>query len=100
MRQMGRHASAILDVYAFRLVDEHAHEPASRRHIPVDQLVTHRRQGAFQNLSQFHGRRQKTEKAKKNGLSSPFLMFATEHIVTKKCIRLKGSGTKNPTPRP
>src|SRR5215470_10660432 len=54
MRQVIRHARTILDVYALRLVDEHAHESAPRGRVPVDQLVTHRRQRTLQNLTQLH----------------------------------------------
>src|SRR6266568_4733449 len=91
---MIRHARAILDVDAGRLVDEHAQQPASSRHVPVDKLVAQRGKGPLQYLSQFH-RRPKIEKAKKNGLSSPFLIFPTEHIVPKKRGRLKGYSMKN-----
>ena len=42
-REVVRHARAILDVDAVRLVDEHADEPTPRRHVPVDELVPQRR---------------------------------------------------------
>ena len=54
-RQMVRDARAILDVDSARLVDEHPHEAAPRRAIPVDQLVAERGERAFEQITQVRG---------------------------------------------
>ena len=83
-RQVTAHARAILDVDAFRLVDEHADLTALRRQLDVDQLEAQRGQRALQKLGQVHccaslacslvsRRRQPATSQKKMGCAQPTL---------------------------
>src|SRR6266704_2061014 len=83
MREMIARVRTVLDVDAAGLVDEYTHEPAARVHLAVDELVAQRGQRAFQQFVQLHRHDPKIERAKKNGLSSPFLLLIARHLTRK-----------------
>src|SRR5206468_1647650 len=77
-RQMIRNPGAILDVDAFRLVDEHADELASGRHVDVDQLIAQCGQRSLQQFTDvrvhaFVYAKQNRKTKKKWAAPSPFI---------------------------